>query len=645
MPRLSAVTVIDRDPRGREALGYGLEADGCRVTTSAEYVPPAGGEPPEVAVVVARDPAEPALALARSLRSAGDGRGLPVVVLGPPALRGEARAIPGVDFLPLPAYVRDVATACKLLAAAEPAGDEPAVSGALSDFGLYFLLRTLLGLGRSAVLQVERGNRRGELRFLEGQVTAAQVGPLQGSAAVHQLLLWEEAALDLKLRSVVHRGPMQQRAEELLEEAERFLRDFAHATKDLGPLGTALHPDQQKAAAVGEPVLTEVTPVLRLFDGQRTVGDVLEDSPFRVFETLRVVNRLVELGILTPSVPAAPTGTSPANRLDPWVDGTPAPVVTSTEGSTSKTTRPIGLPADQRVGPASRRRPGQRREPAAGEAAAPAASGPAPGRDPAPASAAATTAATTPAPAVAATSPAAGVLSARGELRSSGTIEIRRVEPRPAADGAPSVVVDPGAFDPSQSARAVGVVEGRTRESQSGSQTPGSSIQLDPGLMAELLAIEMANTPATPRPEVIQPAAAAEAATPSPAREGNGRAAAAATIVGLPTAPDPVAPAAQAGPAEMAPAPAEPAPAITAPVPTAAPAVATAPSPASTPVPTTADPAAAVPTPPPAVSRGGLRRPSSEFNAVERDFFDREADLYKEEPTESFEDIGRKTPS
>jgi hypothetical protein len=52
-----------------------------------------------------------------------------------------------------------------------------------------------------------------------------------------------------------------------------------------------------------------------------------------------------------------------------------------------------------------------------------------------------------------------------------------------------------------------------------------------------------------------------------------------------------------------------------------------------------------VPTPPPAVSRGGLRRPSSEFNAVERDFFDREADLYKEEPTESFEDIGRKTPS
>src|SRR5205814_3842794 len=109
-----------------------------------------------------------------------------------------------------------------------------------SEYGLFFLLRTMIGLGRSGILQIERANRRGEIRFFEGQVTAAQVGSLQGSAALHHLLLWEEAALDLKLRQVIHRGPLHQRSEDLLDEAERFLRDFAHASKNLGPIRTVL---------------------------------------------------------------------------------------------------------------------------------------------------------------------------------------------------------------------------------------------------------------------------------------------------------------------------------------------------------------------------------------------------------------------
>jgi hypothetical protein len=40
------------------------------------------------------------------------------------------------------------------------------------------------------------------------------------------------------------------------------------------------------------------------------------------------------------------------------------------------------------------------------------------------------------------------------------------------------------------------------------------------------------------------------------------------------------------------------------------------------------------------------RRPSSEFNALESDFFAREADLYKQDHPESFDDLdhGRKGP-
>ena len=35
-----------------------------------------------------------------------------------------------------------------------------------------------------------------------------------------------------------------------------------------------------------------------MFDGHRVLADILEDSPYRVFETLRVAQKAVEVGLL-----------------------------------------------------------------------------------------------------------------------------------------------------------------------------------------------------------------------------------------------------------------------------------------------------------------------------------------------------------
>src|SRR4051794_38923614 len=117
MPRLSAALVVDSDPKGLEVLSYGLESEGCRVTTSSDHA--AGAElaasaSPQLVVVVAREPAADALNLPRPLRPPAPGAAPPVLMLGPAALRAEARTITGVDFLPLPAFVRDVVTAGKI---------------------------------------------------------------------------------------------------------------------------------------------------------------------------------------------------------------------------------------------------------------------------------------------------------------------------------------------------------------------------------------------------------------------------------------------------------------------------------------------------------------------------------------------------
>lgn len=749
MPRLSAALIVDTDPKGLEALAYGFTRDGCRVTSCADVTSATDlmqSASPEVLVVAIREPVADAFSLIAHLRQEPATARLPIVALGPPTVRDAVRS-QRADLLPLPAFVRDVLTACKLLVALEPEQPEPidegVVRGALSDYGLFFVVRTMMGLGRSGIVQVERASRRGEIRICEGELASAQVGTLQGSAALHHLLLWEQAVLEVRFRPVVRRSVPNRTPEETLEEAERFLRDFAAATKELGPTATIFNVDADKVAAVGDAVPAEVLPVLRLFDGQRPLGEVIEDSPFRVFDTLRVATRLVDLGVLVrgavPADPAAANGAAPvAVSLEP----APALVVpasangtTASKGVARRAPQAVGTPPaaqakDLRTGPANRRKGHRRDRPApdsskvAGRPAAaaqPARAAAHPASAPAPSPA-------TPVDA----GPAADAKAPAREGRTTGSIEVRRGELRatprhvPVMDATPSVVVafddQAGAPSPATEARpaAPGVVSPsvaaamaeaaalsgpatpppvvvaeappapqspgpaapapKARISRTGeiaavtapvapvaaAPAPGPAIQLDPGLMAEMDAIEMSRLPATPPPEVLAPAPAptpppkpqpiaqfvrGEIAAPRPTPVPVAPMAVPAVVVDLPPL-DPEVPPATALPAPLgSPADALPrstaVPAPEAPAPSAADVV-HAPVAPVPPSPRDAGPGAPPPSPPatasnapadPAQARGRAgKRQSGDFDPLEADFFAREADLYKQE-VDSFDDL------
>jgi CheY-like chemotaxis protein len=324
MARLNEVLILDSDAQALETLAYGFQGEGCQVVTAAaaqEMREQLARALPQVVVVALRDPVDLGLETVRWLRENGATARLPVVVLGPASVGVDLAAVGGnggnVDLFRLPTFVRDVITASKVLASVQPRGeDEQAMSGALSDFGTFFLVRTLTGLRRSAIIQIERSNRRGEIRLTDGEVTWAQVGHLQGPAALNQLLLWEEAALELRLRPVARRAQAFKRGDDLLDEMERFLRDFAHATKDLGSIQALFVQDPEKSIEALDAIPVEIVPVVRLFDGHRTLGDIIEDSPFRVFDTLRTVTRLFELGLIRRKAIEKPSATG-ARRVRP----------------------------------------------------------------------------------------------------------------------------------------------------------------------------------------------------------------------------------------------------------------------------------------------------------------------------------------
>jgi CheY-like chemotaxis protein len=304
----SSLFVVDADARSLETLTFGFEREGYRVTGTSDLkragllIRSAGAE---VAVVSLREPEPSSLDVIIELRESA--KDLPIVVLGPQGFKADALRAGAANFLTLPTYLRDVIGVGKLtMLGSKAAGKGQDLEGAselqtrLSEhYGLFYLLRAMASSERSGILSLTRGNRRAELRIHEGTVVSANVGAMQGLPALHHLLLWEEAALTLTSRIIPKRSQLHLSAQEILDECERFLRDFAHAARDLGSPRTVYVAAAEPVAELRGLQPSQVTPLLRLFDGRRVLADVIEESPFRIFDTVRMIRRLRDAGLLT----------------------------------------------------------------------------------------------------------------------------------------------------------------------------------------------------------------------------------------------------------------------------------------------------------------------------------------------------------
>ncbi|MCG5054929.1 MAG: hypothetical protein KA712_18340 [Myxococcales bacterium] len=530
MARLAHVLVIDSDPKGLRTVAFGFERDGCRVSTVSTVdagLAAAASAHPDAVVVALRQGAQASRFIIEGLAEGLSALKVPVVALGTEEQKRALGPHNPVDFLPLPAYLRDVITITRMRAARrEDDGKDPLVQGALSEYGLFFLIRAFATLKTSAVVQVERANRKGELRFAKGELRTAQVGTITGAPALNQMLLWEEAALEVRFRAVTARSQLNKKAADLLDDAERFLRDFTHTARTLG----SAHTVYELSGGTDRPDLqAEVAPVLRLFDGQRTVADVLDESPFRVFDTLRIISRFVDTGTIQrkPGVEPKPSvSTAAASPLmEAWLRGDEARERLDTADEPANDQRsPSPVTHDEPIPAPSPRGGSTGPLPAATATEAPAEALPADINATAPPST------TTGVPPRAAT----------GELVARSTVEDKAVKPRPSmVIDIPSELLDPapdafvpsaarplektapgmgdvdgdtplgpsGAFEfaatshgaPSGSeTRSTGSMEVRTVERPQGTGRPTGSIELDPALVAEL---ESPLSP-TPAPEV-----------------------------------------------------------------------------------------------------------------------------------------------
>jgi hypothetical protein len=322
---LISTLLVHAEPDLREALRFAFEREGIEVfaVDDAAVAETLAGARVQLVITGAAGNLEPVDVL-DAVRAALDDAGLeaPVIHLGNGVPRDTALARGAAEVLDTPAFVRDVITIGRLLVAGV-AADPAAARGQLGDhFGLFYLVRALSAARRRCVLTLIRGFRRGEIRLSEGQVTSAEVGGLHGLAALHQLLLWNEADFDLRPGEVGQRNQIPLEPAEVIADAARFLEEVRDVAPGISP-AHVFDAVPDPPADITSSVPPPIEAVRRLFDGRRTVADVIEDSGLRVFETLRIADRLVAAGLIR----RATSGHSRARASAPlpieaWLAGT-----------------------------------------------------------------------------------------------------------------------------------------------------------------------------------------------------------------------------------------------------------------------------------------------------------------------------------
>ncbi|MFZ5444571.1 MAG: response regulator, partial [Myxococcota bacterium] len=300
------VLVIDPDESTRSVLEVALTRDGFDVWsagTAAAGLTLLQGRLPDVIVLESDLGGQDGFTFVAQLR--GDDRlaKLPVLLLAKADDENvEAMSdVVGVDdFLQKPAFARDVAAMVRLeLARRESDGRGPLRFQA-KVLPPVQLLRALMSCPRSGRLLLLDG--RGEIRFRSGKVIDARIDG-KGSTldTVVRALALTRGEYSLVLGPIDGFAELQCGLRELVELVVPRLQKWTRALQRSLPLESRLAVDFGRLAQGLKAMPDEVNRIVQLFDGFRTVEQVLFDSSFSETLTLEVATRLYLMGVLTPA--------------------------------------------------------------------------------------------------------------------------------------------------------------------------------------------------------------------------------------------------------------------------------------------------------------------------------------------------------
>jgi DNA-binding response OmpR family regulator len=301
--------LVDADPRSLRLLEVSLRKAGFSVTTCGDVdsaLELVDLVEPNMIIADTRLPGKDGFVLVEALRARPSAAHIPLMFLSSdPSVEGKVRGLQlGIeDYLTKPATIREILARVKyVMERSERNGmgrtAKTRFSGSLEEMGLVDLLQTIDMSRKSGVLRLSSGKRLGSIFFHEGRAMEAELGPLRGEQAIYRFLLWNEGSFEIEFRDVKADDKLGVPTQALLMEGMRRLDEWGRLQEQLPGLDCVLEIQHVELAARLSEIPDELNGVLRAFDGQRDLSEVLDVAGGDDLTNLNAIGKLFFDGFL-----------------------------------------------------------------------------------------------------------------------------------------------------------------------------------------------------------------------------------------------------------------------------------------------------------------------------------------------------------
>lgn len=303
--------LVDGDPKSLRVLEVSLKKTGYIVTTAengADALEKMAMSPPDLIISDTKMAGMDGFEFCRRLKENKEWKEIPFIFLT--AEKSIEDKIHGLefgveDYLTKPIYIKEIVTRVKILLqkkdrkSLENRDSRTLFEGSLSDMTVVDLIQTIeIGRKSGVIKFVGEDGYKASIYFREGRVIDAELGRLQGQSAVYRLLVWSEGHFQVEFKTIRRKDVIEMSTQALLMEGMRRLDEWGRLLEQLPTLDTVFEVDYAELAERLSDIPDEINSILRLFDGVRTLIQVVDGCIFDDLEALNIISKLYFEGLV-----------------------------------------------------------------------------------------------------------------------------------------------------------------------------------------------------------------------------------------------------------------------------------------------------------------------------------------------------------
>jgi len=350
-----SILVADSDPKNLQILKENLEIAGFRVATVTNGVQAwelIRKTPPTIVLSEVNLPEMDGLQLLERIQNDAQLAPIPLIFLtNKRELKDRVQSLKmgAKDYLVKPLHVKEVIAHIKMVIArierqrSNETNSYFKIVGKLEELNVFDLIESFGIERKTGILTITNQQKlSGEIFFKDGCVINARQGDFKKERAIFQMLPWTSGGFSMVFREVIVPDEIAVSNLGLLLQGLKRMEQREKLLTQLPPVNVTFLPTSTFKNLIAKRKMSpEMVRFISLFDGKRTVGDILNFSVYDDLRTLELTVRLFKQGFIKPTNEfAAPTLKIP--RPEPELpEIKPVPLADLDEPRPAKTKEPI----------------------------------------------------------------------------------------------------------------------------------------------------------------------------------------------------------------------------------------------------------------------------------------------------------------